>query len=299
MSRVIADNILIIGAGLIGGSLAKGLRQRGLVGEVVGYARNHNKLHQGMDAGVIDAIASDLPQAIHAADVIVLGVPTLTVADYLAQIEQHRKPGSVVTDVASVKGEIVAMFEKTLGSMPDWFVPGHPIAGSEKSGILASDGDLYVRHKVILTPLDNTDSKALESIAALWRGVGAEVVSMSVESHDRILAATSHLPHALAFVLVDTLSQMPEQQRIFEFAAGGFRDFTRIASSHPVMWHDIMLANKTAIISVMDAFREHLDGLEQAIRDDDTAEILAVFERAKAARDDFARQLQNRQEESL
>lgn len=299
MSVRIADTMLVIGAGLIGGSLALALRQRGLVSRVTGFARRRGQLEQGIAAGVLDAAVDDLPAAIAEADIIVLGVPTLTVADYLRLVAEHRKPGSVVTDVASVKGEIAAMLVTTLGELPDWFVPGHPIAGSEQSGIAAANADLYVNHKVILTPAERTDSQALALIERMWQAVGAEVVCMDIVAHDRILAATSHLPHALAFVLVDTLNNMPEQQRIFEFAAGGFRDFTRIASSHPVMWHDIMLSNKQAILDVLADFRGHLAQLEQAMQCDDGAAILAMFERAKAARDAFTRQLNNRQEETL
>ena len=291
------DNVLIIGTGLIGGSLAKAMRQRGLSGRVTGYGRRRDTLQQGIEAGVIDDVADNLVDAIAASDLIVLGVPTLSVKDYLELIAEHRKPDCVVTDVASVKGEIARAIEICLGQVPSWFVLGHPIAGSEQSGIAASDADLYVNHKVILTPLDNTDKSALGKIDALWQSVGASVELMSVEQHDIVLAATSHLPHALAFTLVDTLSNLDVTVDVFRFAAGGFRDFTRIASSHPVMWHDIMLANSDAILNVLDEFRQHLDTLETAIRDNDGPAILALFERAKQARDQYSELLLTRQKE--
>lgn len=288
-------NVLIIGTGLMGGSLAKALRERQLALHVTGYARRVEPLQKGVELGILDSVASDLTSAIKAADVIVLGVPTLAVGSFLPLIKEHRKETSVVTDVASVKGDVVRAIEAALGELPSWFVPGHPIAGAEQSGIEASDSELYVRHKVILTPTNNTDNAAAQLMQSMWQAVGADVVLMGVEEHDQVLAATSHLPHALAFVLVDTLLDMPQKNGVFEFAAGGFRDFTRIASSHPVMWHDIMLANKPAILSMLASYRSHLDLLENAMREDDSNAILALFGRAKAARDEFTELLKTRQ----
>lgn len=289
--------VLVIGAGLIGGSLAKAMRERRLAAGVTGYGRHRESLLQGVELGVLDKVTDDLPAAIAAADLIVLGVPTLSVKDYLPVIAEHRKPGCVVTDVASVKGEIARAIEAQLGEMPPWFVLGHPIAGSEQSGIAASKADLYINHKVVLTPVANTDPQALDAMVSLWKAVGATVDLMSVEQHDTVLAATSHLPHALAFTLVDTLAGLDVNVDVFRFAAGGFRDFTRIASSHPVMWHDIMLANGDAILHVIDEFRANLATLESAIRNDDGPTILAMFERAKAARDQYAELMLNQQQE--
>ncbi len=285
---VLVNNVLVIGAGLIGGSLAKALKERDLTTQIAGYGRRRAQLLLGVEAGVLDIVAENLELAVAAADLIVLGVPTLTIKEYLPLISENRKDSCVVTDVASVKGEIASVLKQQLGAVPSWFVLGHPIAGSEQSGITASDPDLYIDHKVILTPDDNTDAQALDLVESVWKAVGAEVVSMSIEEHDKVLAATSHLPHALAFTLVDSLAGLESNQDVFRFAAGGFRDFTRIASSHPVMWHDIMLANKDAIISVMDDFRNTLDQLEGAMKKDDSEAILAMFERAKAARDEFS-----------
>ena len=289
---------LVIGAGLIGGSWAKGLKERNKIGHVSAYSRNTAVLEEGKALGVIDeALASEaaLDDSIRQADIIVLGVPTLAVKHYLSRIEKHRSEQSIVTDVASVKGEIANMLVAHFGEVPSWFVLGHPIAGSEKSGITASNPNLYVNHHVILTPLANTDAQALALIERLWQAVGADVVSMPIEQHDKVLASTSHLPHALAFSLVDTLRDEDENVEIFRFAAGGFRDFTRIAASHPVMWHDIMLANKSAILDVMGDFRDKLDELETAMKADDSESILAMFERAKSSREDFAKLLEERQ----
>ncbi len=290
---VLADNVLIIGTGLIGGSLAKALRERQLANTLVGYGRRQEPLQRGIALGVIDQVATDLPCAIAAADVIVLGVPTLTIKEYLPLLEQHKKASAVVTDAASVKGEIAQVITDYFGHIPGWFVLGHPIAGSEKSGIEASNADLYVNHKVILTPNEHSDEKALALITQIWQGVGAEVVCMDIDEHDRVLAATSHLPHAIAFALVNALVDMDAGvEDIFRFAAGGFRDFSRIAASHPVMWHDIMIANKAAVLEVMADFKHALASMESAIEAEDSDALLNMFQRSKDARDHFTRLLE-------
>lgn len=293
----LVDQVLVIGAGLIGGSLAKALRQRQLAGVVTGYGRRRESLLQGVELGILDRVADDLPAAIAAADLIVLGVPTLTVAEYLPLIARYRKLSAVVTDVASVKGEIARVVAQVFGEVPAWFVLGHPIAGSEQSGIAASNADLYINHKVIITPVENTAPDALQLVSSIWSAVGANVDLMSVGLHDKVFAATSHLPHALAFSLVDALATLDVDVNVFDFAAGGFRDFTRIASSHPVMWHDIMLANKEAILDVMAHFKSTLGQLETAITNEDGATILAMFERAKVARDKYSELMLSRQQE--
>ncbi len=281
------DQLLVIGTGLIGGSVAKGLKERGLVGCVEGYGRNLVSLKKGVDAGVIDAAAEDLEKAISEADVILLAVPTLAIKHYLPMIEKYKKPQSIVTDAASVKGDVATVIAQHFGEVPSWFVLGHPIAGSEKSGILAANPNLYENHKVILTPLTNTNVAASQLVTQLWQGLGADVVEMSIEQHDKVLAATSHLPHLLAFTLVDCLQNLDVNVDIFRFAAGGFRDFTRIAGSDPTMWHDIMLANKTAILQNLGAFKETLNEIEQAIEQDDSDKIRDSFTRAKASRAHF------------
>ncbi|NRA41860.1 MAG: prephenate dehydrogenase/arogenate dehydrogenase family protein [Pseudomonadales bacterium] len=290
--------MLVIGAGLIGGSWAMGLKQRGKIQSVAAYARNTELLYQGQSLAVIDSVVEDLqqlPQAIAEADVIVLGVPTLAIKQYISMIQTHRQAHAVVTDVASVKGEVADMLVAELGAVPPWFILGHPIAGSEQSGISASNPNLYVNHHVILTPDAQTDAAALHTVSELWQAVGADVVSMPIAQHDKVLASTSHLPHALAFALVDTLRSEEENVEIFRFAAGGFRDFTRIAASHPVMWHDIMLANKSSILDIMGDFRAKLDELEAAMQSNDSEAILSMFERAKDSREEFAKLLAERQ----
>jgi len=196
-------------------------------------------------------------------------------------------PTVTITDGASVKGSVVDSVKSVFGHIPPQFVPGHPIAGSEKSGISAANPDLYVNHRVILTPLEETGDSHLARVTAMWHAVHAEVLSMSVQEHDTVLAATSHLPHVIAYSLVDTLANDAENENIFRYAAGGFRDFTRIASSDPRMWHDIMQANRDEVVQAIDLFQQNLNQLRQAIESGDSEYLLTTFIRAKQARDQF------------
>ncbi|MCK5792537.1 MAG: bifunctional prephenate dehydrogenase/3-phosphoshikimate 1-carboxyvinyltransferase, partial [Ketobacter sp.] len=201
---------------------------------------------------------------------------------------------TVVTDAGSVKGNVVAAARAVFGKVPPWFVPGHPIAGSERSGVEAAKADLYVNHKVILTPTPETDPEALNLVQHTWRGMGADVLCMDVAQHDAVLAATSHLPHLLAFSLVDTLSKEDENQEIFRYAAGGFRDFTRIASSDPTMWHDIFIANRLSVLDVIGHFSRGLEVFKTAVEQEDSQAILGIMTRAKVARDHFTKMLAKR-----
>ena len=289
--------LLVVGLGLIGGSLALAARQRHLFSEVIGASRSPATLRKALELGVVDRVESDLPTALAAmgaGDIVVVGVPTLTVPKIIAQLREHLAPEVSFTDVASVKGSIVAAVKDIYGSVPEQFVPGHPIAGSEKSGVAASLPDLYDDHRVILTPLAATGEAHTARVTAMWRGVGATVSEMPVEEHDEVLAATSHLPHLLAYSLVDTLAGMEENREIFRYAAGGFRDFTRIAASDPIMWHDITLANSEAIVEVLDSVTDHLQSLRTAILSGDSEHLLGVFTRAKEARHHFQIMLDNK-----
>ena len=195
----------------------------------------------------------------------------------------------MITDVASVKGNLRDAAIGAMGAMPPHLVLAHPIAGSERSGVEASDADLFINHRVILTPVEGNDPAAMELVRAMWASTGAEVVDMAVDEHDAVLAATSHLPHVLAYALVDALAgSAAASDDIFRFAAGGFRDFTRIASSDPAMWRDIAIANGPALLDSIDLFSEHLGRLRQAIADGDADSLFATFTRAKQARDNFA-----------
>lgn len=288
MTEILANRkVVIIGLGLIGGSVARGLSALKLGGEIIGVGRNESTLQLAQDDGVITAYTTDVAAACKNADLIFVAVPSLTVAATLAELKPVVSGKTVITDAASVKGEVVRAAKQVFGQLPANFVPGHPIAGSEHSGYSASIIDLFQGKKVILTPLDNADTHAVHLVTALWQALGADVLTMTVDHHDAVLAATSHLPHLLAFALVDTLSQQGESEEIFRYAAGGFRDFTRIASSDPQMWHDIFMANGQATVEVLDKYMKDLTRLREAVLRQDSDELMRTFRRAKKSRDKF------------
>ena len=281
------ERLCVIGVGLIGGSLARALRAAGVVREIVGCSRHAEHLQRAVDLGVIDRFDTDPATAVEGADLVFVSVPLGAMGAIFAAIGDALADNAVVTDAGSAKAAVVADVRSALGSVPDRFVPGHPIAGTEQSGVEASFAELYQDRRVILTPLPDTDRDAVARVRALWEAAGARVNEMGVEHHDEVLAATSHLPHILAFALVESLARMSEQREIFEYAAGGFRDFTRIASSDPVMWRDICLANGEAILTMIERFDQDIASLADAIRRHDGDRLLAIFQDAKAARDAF------------
>ncbi|UZJ45259.1 bifunctional prephenate dehydrogenase/3-phosphoshikimate 1-carboxyvinyltransferase [Marinimicrobium sp. C6131] len=293
----VIGKLVVVGLGLIGGSLAMGLRQRHACNEAIGVVRRPDAGRKAIELGVVDRVVDDLGVVageLGAGDVIFIAVPTLAVTSVLTAIRNQVSPEVTVTDGASVKGSVRSAAESVYGQIPAQLVLGHPIAGSERSGVTASNPDLYEHHRVILTPLPETGAAHLERVRALWQAVGAEVLEMSVEEHDQVLGATSHLPHAIAYSLVDTLAEDIGNPNIFRYAAGGFRDFTRIASSDPVMWHDIMKANRGAVLDSLDLFIDNLTRLRAAIDREDSEYLLGVFTRAKAARDHFTNILAKR-----
>ncbi len=282
------ERLCVIGVGLIGGSLARALRDAGHVREIVGASRNPAHLQRAVELGVIDRFDTDLASAVQGADMIFVSVPLGAMGAVFQSIRNALADGAVVTDGGSVKASVVADISEAIGEIPSWFVPGHPIAGTEQSGVDASFSELYKDRRVILTPLAETDATAVSRVRAMWEAVGATVSEMDVTHHDEVLAATSHLPHVLAYTLVESLARMSEQREIFEYAAGGFRDFTRIASSDPVMWRDICLANGEALLNMLERFNRDLASLSEAIRASDGDRILQIFSEAKSARDGFA-----------
>ena len=279
------NRLALIGVGLIGGSLARALRDAGHVREVIGYGRGLANLQRAVELGVADRVETSLPAVVRDADMVVLATPVGSMAGILGAITPYLARDAVVTDVGSVKGTIVEAARAVLGEKLSSFVPGHPIAGTERTGVEASFSSLFVGRRVVLTPLPETRAEAVARVRAMWQAAGAEVVSMSVEHHDAVLAATSHLPHLLAYALVDMLARLDDSREIFAYAAGGFRDFTRIASSDPVMWRDISLANRTAIVKMLKKYRTELNGLIAAVDAGDAVMLQTLFERAKAARD--------------
>ncbi|EIJ42666.1 prephenate dehydrogenase [Beggiatoa alba B18LD] len=282
------QRLAILGVGLIGGSLARALKRAQVCAEVIGCGRQLDNLQEALRLGVIDHYTTDIAEAVRDADVVVVAVPLGQMASVFSSIRPALAPHAIITDVGSAKASVVEEAYQHLGEHLGRFVPAHPIAGTEKSGVAASFASLFENRRVILTPLAETDPQATALVTQLWQHTGAEVVNMSVEHHDEVLAATSHLPHVLAYSLVDTLAQMEDRREIFRFAAGGFRDFTRIASSDPKMWHDICLANRSAILHVLAQFNADLAELADAIEHGDSAHILSIFSRAKMARDKFS-----------
>lgn len=281
------NKLCVIGVGLIGGSLARALKQAGAVNEIVGAGRRLETLERAQQLGVVDHYTTDLPAAVAGADVVVVAVPLGTVYKVFAAIADHLPEQCVLTDVGSSKGSVVEEARRVFGQIPGSFVPGHPIAGTEQSGVEASFAELFQNRRVILTPLPETEAWAQDKVRAMWAATGAEVIDIGVKHHDEVLAATSHLPHMLAYVLVDCLAQMDDRAEIFRYAAGGFRDFTRIASSDPTMWHDICLANRDPLLTALRQFTEDLSRLTDAIENADSQTITQVFQRAKHARDNL------------
>lgn len=284
---MLIKRLSIIGIGLIGGSLARALRVAGQVGEIVGCGRSAANLEKAVDLGVIDRFSHDPAEAVAGADLVFLAVPLGVMRSTMEAMRSGLDAAAVITDGGSVKGSVIADAVAVFGRVPPGLVPGHPIAGTERSGVEASFPELYQNRRVILTPLPDTDHAALGRVTDMWRTCGARVTEMEVGHHDEVLAATSHLPHMLAFGLVDALARRSDNDEIFRYAAGGFRDFTRIASSNPVMWRDICIANSEALGEMLRGFGVEMQDLGDTIRRGDGDHLLEIFERAKAARDRY------------
>ena len=277
--------LAIIGVGLIGGSLSLALKQAAAVGQVSGYGRKRENLDKGVQLGVLDGYGDSIAETVAGADMIVVAVPLGAMREVFAELEKHAPRSATITDVGSAKGSVVAAARAELDELMPRFVPGHPIAGTERSGVEAGFAELYRNRRVILTPLEQTAADATERVADMWRRCGASIEFLGVEHHDKVLAATSHLPHMLAYALVHQLSGLNEHEEIFRYAAGGFRDFTRIASSDPVMWRDICLANGDSLVDLIDQYQRELERIAAAIRNGDAEQLLKLFGRAKSERD--------------
>jgi prephenate dehydrogenase len=285
MPEILFNKVCIIGVGLIGGSLARAMRKAGICKTITGTGRSVAHLERAVELGVIDSYSMGLAEAASDAGLVVIATPVGAMSTILPALAGIVSSDTVITDVGSTKRHLTEIARGALGSGMANFVPGHPIAGTECNGVEASVADLFDQHVVILTPTDETDSTMTAIIRTMWERVGARVVEMTPAHHDAVLAATSHLPHVLAFALVDSLARMDDKQEIFEFVAGGFRDFTRIASSDPVMWRDICLENSASILDVLGTFNNDLARLAEAIRNHDADSIMEIFQRAKTARD--------------
>ena len=286
--------IAIVGLGLIGCSWIKALKLAGATGLISGFDRNLDSMQQALQVGLIDDYSLDIAEVVRDADLIIISVPILAIRSVLEDIKSSITETSILTDVGSVKGSVAADVTAVLGADFNRFVLGHPIAGSELSGVSAADETLFKRHKVILTPEKRTSGHAVNLITRAWEITGAAVELMSVQHHDEVLAATSHLPHLLAYSLVDTLANNHENKDIFNYAAGGFRDFTRIASSSPIMWRDIFVGNKNEVLKALDLFTADLQQLREVVASEDQTQMMGTFTRAKAARDHFTKILARR-----
>ncbi|MCS6787253.1 MAG: prephenate dehydrogenase/arogenate dehydrogenase family protein [Thiobacillaceae bacterium] len=276
--------LAILGVGLIGGSLALALKRTALVETVVGYGRGRDNLELALRQGVIDALADTPETAVAGAELAVLAVPVGSMPWLMQRIAPVLAPDAVLTDVGSTKQDVVAAAEAHLGPRLARFVPGHPIAGAEASGVAAAHADLFRGKEVILTPLPHTDPLALERVQAMWQGCGAQVLRMPPALHDRIFAAVSHLPHLAAFALMDELAGRDEAELYFRHAGSGFRDFTRIAGSHPEMWRDIALANRAALVAELDAYIARLRVMRELVAAGDGEALMQLLTRASRAR---------------
>lgn len=286
---MLIQRLAIIGVGLLGGSLARALKRANQCGEVVGCGRNTANLEEAMRMGIIDRYTTHIKESVKESDMVIVAVPLGTMATAFEQMADFLSPSAVITDVGSAKGSVVTAARARLGAHFPRFVPAHPLAGGEKTGAAASTADLFENRRVILTPVTDTDPAACRKVWEMWQFTGATVSEMKVEQHDLTLAATSHLPHLLAFTLVDMLAAMEQEnkQSIFPFAATGFRDFSRIASSDPIMWRDICLTNRAAVLEMAQQFITHLTQLMKAVDEQDGKAIEDLFRRAKTTRDQF------------
>lgn len=279
--------LVVVGVGLMGASCALALRSAGAVGEVVGVGRSRANLERALARGAIDkalTLDENWTRELAGAEVVLIATPVAQYRSVLAAMAPALDEGTVVTDAGSTKQDVVRAARETLGPALPRFVPGHPITGSERSGADAADATLYVGRQVILTPLPETSPKALARVEEFWTACGARVSRLDPERHDRILAAVSHLPHLLAFLLVAELVSRPDGAEYLGNAGGGFRDFTRIAASSPEMWRDIALANRDALLTEIAAYRAALDQLARSIEHRDAAAVEAMIAKAADAR---------------
>ena len=287
MTNFYIDKLAIVGVGLIGGSLALALKEAGAVGHVVGIGRGLPNLETALKLGVVDSITQSLADGVAGADVVFLATPVQSLGSVAEQAMLHLKPGAIITDGGSVKQAVIDAVEPHLRADVH-FVPGHPIAGTENSGAEAAFAALYRDRRCILTPTERTADEALDRIRRMWQTVGSQVVVMAVDKHDRVLAAISHLPHMVAYALVNAVGAYDRyDENVLEYSAGGFRDFTRIASSDPTMWRDIALTNREALIEMMEQFENFFAELKEDVASGSADRLFEFFRRSKQSRDEI------------
>ena len=284
------NKVVIFGVGLIGGSFSLALRKVGAVTEVVGFGRSVATLNEAKQLGILDRIGDDVAREVCDADIVLVATPVAQMADIFKRIAPHLGANTLVTDGGSTKGDVVAAARASLGNKLAQFVPAHPIAGGEKSGAGAAQADLYQGKKVVLTPLAENSKASVKSVRRAWELCGAAVSEMTPQQHDEVFAAVSHLPHLLSFALVHDLAQRDNRDQLLSFAAGGFRDFTRIAASSPEMWRDICMSNREALMSELQQYAAELYVLHQALESNDAAKLEEIFSLARKVRSEWTQQ---------
>jgi prephenate dehydrogenase len=278
------DKVVIVGVGLIGGSFALGLKAAGAAREIVGLERSAQALARARQLGIVDTVSERPEEALRGADLVLLAAPVAQTAGILRALLPWLEPHTIVTDAGSTKSDVVASARAVLGERIVQFVPGHPIAGRESNGPDAAIPDLYRGKKAVLTPLPENPQASIDRVASAWRACGAIIHILTPGEHDKVFAAVSHLPHLLAYALVDDIANKPHADLLFQYAASGFRDFTRIAGSSPEMWRDISLANRDALLGELDAYLAQLHGLRARLAASDAAGLEAVYGNAQRAR---------------
>ena len=278
------DRVAIVGVGLIGGSFSLVLKEKKFCGHVAGAGRGAANLKLAMERGVIDSCEADAASAVAGADLVLIATPVAQFDGIMHSIREAIKPGALVMDAGSTKRDVVAAARKGLGGKIAQFVPAHPIAGAEKSGAAAASAGLFRGRRLVLTPLEENKKEDIDTISDLWTAIGARVSRMTPEEHDGVFAAVSHLPHLLAYALVNDISARPDAARLFGYAAGGFRDFTRIASSHPEMWRDICLANRDRLLHELNLYEKKLKEMGRLLESNDSSALEKLFADARAAR---------------
>jgi prephenate dehydrogenase len=292
MQGHVLKKVAIFGVGLIGGSFALGLKKAGAVEQIVGVGRTAASLERAKQLGIIDTLPTSISEAVNGADLVLLAAPVAQTGAILAAIQPHLQPGTVVTDAGSTKTDVVVAARETLGDKVAQFVPGHPIAGRESNGPEAALDDLYVGKKVVLAPLPENAEADVERVAQAWQTCGAIIHKLTAQEHDRVFASVSHLPHLLAYALVDDIANKPHADVLFQYAASGFRDFTRIAGSSPEMWRDISLANRTALLQELDAYMHQLTQLRALLAASDGLGLEKIFANAQRARHAWTRAIE-------
>jgi prephenate dehydrogenase len=290
------QRVVVFGVGLIGGSFALALKEAQAVGEVVGFGRSLGTLNKACELGIIDRVGMSVGAEVQGADLVLLATPVAQMPAIMEKIAPYLGPGTIVTDGGSTKSDVVAAARAAFGGNIGQFVPAHPIAGAENSGPEAATATLYRGRKVVLTPLDENSADAVEAVRKAWRLCGADLYKLAPAMHDRVFAAVSHLPHLLSFALVHDLAVRDDSELFFTFAASGFRDFTRIAASHPEMWRDICLANREALLGEIERYQSELESLKTALAAGDGEALEEAFGIARSARRSWAANLAENQE---